>query len=252
MASEPAEPETIWITDQIADLRNVKRIDQHQKDIVYGYIKHHEAKFLSNESYYSFDQLIQDLCLLYLHLFTERWDINKEREFEYIYEQHGDWYHIFGEEVIKRGVTNQYEWKIETKGRYDGRIGIIDESNSELGEGIASIKNGYSMFSHPNVVCAGCYNFSFCCGNVYVTMDMGDLFCFFSSNDILTIQINYDNNTITFHSQKKGTKHEEKLKSTTNCIRLIGEFSTSDYTPFGSQPLKTKHEARMIILSNQI
>ena len=55
------------------DLRKVKKIRQRDKDIVYGYIKIAQLLFRDapDNPYYIINQLIQDLCLLYFHLFIE-------------------------------------------------------------------------------------------------------------------------------------------------------------------------------------
>ena len=49
----------------MADLRLVKTIGQREKDTVYGYIKPIQAMFPLDNPYFTIDQLIQDLCLLY-------------------------------------------------------------------------------------------------------------------------------------------------------------------------------------------
>ena len=61
--------------------KKVKRIDQINKDIVYGYIK--EAQMLlpsQSNSYYTIDQLIQDVCLLYFSCvdFEDKYELMEE------------------------------------------------------------------------------------------------------------------------------------------------------------------------------
>ena len=55
------------------DLKTVKRIGQKDKDIVYGYIKLIQSLFsdIKDNPYYIINQLVQDICLLYFHVFID-------------------------------------------------------------------------------------------------------------------------------------------------------------------------------------
>lgn len=212
------------------DLKKVKQIPQRQKDIVYGYIQKMQLLLFpySNEThYFNMDQLIKNLCLLYFHQFKDRWVINDNKTFDYSHQVYGSWYHIFGELNIERGIINEYVWKIQTEGNFSGRIGIIDDTNKANKEGVVSIENGDSMIHHPNVICAGnhCPGASWF-GTVYGKTDETNLYNFFATQDIVTITVNFDDNTLRFNSKEDGTEHTEKLKDTTNCIKLITEFSS--------------------------
>ena len=47
------------------DLKRVKKISQKYKDITYGYLRRMQKMFPNDNPYFTIDQLIQDLCLLY-------------------------------------------------------------------------------------------------------------------------------------------------------------------------------------------
>ena len=212
----------------MSDLRKIKRIPQRQRDIVYGYIKEIQSTIFPNSNnnpYFNINQLIKDLCLLYLHEFKDCWTVNNQREFDYVGQKYGDWYHIFGEQVVRRGIINEYKWVIETKGDYSGRIGVVDDTN---GDGVASIKDGQGMYATncKNVICAGnvCKATTWY-GNVYGITNENKLAGVFDAEDTLTITINYKDDTITFDGKKKGSHHVEKLQSSTKCMRLVAEFT---------------------------
>ena len=75
---------TVWITEEIPSgtgFKKVRRIHQKDKDMVYGYIKSIQILLPSDtNSYYTIDQLIQDLCLLYFSCvdFEDKYDIMEQ------------------------------------------------------------------------------------------------------------------------------------------------------------------------------
>lgn len=84
MASKTkTDDETIWIARQIhpgIDLRNVKLIDQYDKDLVYGYLKAAQLLLSFEEnSYYIILKEIQNICLLFLAFieFQHKYDISR-------------------------------------------------------------------------------------------------------------------------------------------------------------------------------
>ena len=65
----------------MADLKQVKRISQREKDIVYGYIKQIQSIFPYNiNPYYIIVQLIQDLCLLYYRVLIDTQILTNEEK----------------------------------------------------------------------------------------------------------------------------------------------------------------------------
>ena len=219
------------------DFRKVKKIPQKQKDIVYGYIKQMQRILFPNAKdnpYFNINQLIQDMCLLYLHSFKDRWSINKKREFNYIAKEHGKWCHIFGEKIIERGIDNEYEWKIEAKGAWTGRMGIIDDTDHE---GVSSVTDGQSTFSNNYVICMG----SNTDRDTWFGSAYGKIlpFGFFHCEDNVTITINYDDNTVTFHSLRYNKTHVEEMKPTINCVRLIVELTLGHTASSGDSATMT-------------
>ena len=51
----------------MADFKHVKRVNRRDKNIVYGFMRDIQLIFPENNTYYTLNQLIQDLCLLYFH-----------------------------------------------------------------------------------------------------------------------------------------------------------------------------------------
>ena len=206
------------------DQKKIKKISQKQKDIVYGYVNKMQSLLLRNGNdnpYYNINQLIKDLCLLFYRQFNDYFTINNKTTFNYINKEHKNWYHIFGEQIIQRGNLNEYKWKIKTDERFKGRMGIIDVTKD--GD-IKSVKNGIAMYQTDNVICCGTQMY----GNVYGDPDTRDLYSFYESDDIFTITVNYQQNSIKFNSKKKGSTVITGLLSSTNCVRFIAEFVSYD------------------------
>ena len=57
-----------------------------------------------------------------------------------------------------------------------------------------------------------------------------DLRGFIQREDILTITVDYKNNTILFHSMKANNTITKRLKDTTDCVRFVAEFCYNDAT----------------------
>ena len=229
----------------VVDLRTVKKIPQKQRDVVYGYIKEMQLILFPNSTnnpYFNVNQLIKDLCLLYLHVFTDRWDINKETVFKYVAKEHGAWYHIFGEEIVERDVINEYKWNIEIKGNYSGRLGIIDVTDDSA---ISSVKNGVDIHSNRYIICAG----NDCDGVTWFGTSYGlgnDMESLFNAEDIVTIAVNFMDNTVKFHGKSYDKSKVEKMKPTTNCIRVVAEFA--GYEEFGWSNLAESDLSATMIL----
>ena len=86
-----------------ADFRNVKSIRQRDKDIVYGYMKRIQLIFPMNNPYYTINQLIQDLCLLYFHAIIDTNILSQSEQIKLIemvsiqtqYKFHDNWKLLF-------------------------------------------------------------------------------------------------------------------------------------------------------------
>ena len=57
-----------------------------------------------------------------------------------------------------------------------------------------------------------------------------DLRGFIQREDILTITVDYKNNTILFHSMKANNTITKRLKDTTDCVRFVAESCYNDAT----------------------
>ena len=119
--------------------------------------------------------------------FNDYYTIDNKTTFKYI--EHKDWYHVFGEQTIQRG--NLIE-------RFKGRMGIIDVTKDGYME---CVKNGMAMYQTDNVICFGTQMY----GNEYVDPDTIDIYSFYVSDDIFTITVNYQQNSIEYNSKKKGS-----------------------------------------------
>ena len=93
----------------MAELKVVKTIGQKEKDIVYGYIKPIQAMFPPDNPYFTIDQLIQDLCLLYYRTVIDTEILTNTEQTTLI-------------EMINNHTNNKYNphWKLLFRGSRDG------------------------------------------------------------------------------------------------------------------------------------
>ena len=80
------------------------------------------------------------------------------------------------------------------------------------------------MYAHSNVICADNHSDgAVWFGNVFGVTNEKELYNFFDTEDIVTITVNYKDDTIKFNSENYKKEHVVQLKSTTNCIKLVVE-----------------------------
>ena len=91
------------------DFKQVKRINQRNKDIVYGYIKQFQQLFPEDNPYYTIVQLIQDICLLYFTILIESKILTDEEKIKLM-------------EMVNNHTNNKFngEWKLLFRGSRDG------------------------------------------------------------------------------------------------------------------------------------
>ena len=127
---------------------------------------------------------------------------------------------MFLQKLIQR-VTNIYEWRIKTSRYYIGRFGIVDDTNRGR---TFKMENGYMKTKMQFVLALNIK-----VGTEYGT-DVLDLKKFVHHNDIISIKVNYNNNTITFTSSTSSKTTVKQLKTSTNSVRFVAEFYDNDST----------------------
>ena len=88
-------------------LKQIKKISQRDKDIVYGYIKMIQSIFPEDIPYFTIVQLIQDLCLLYFSVIMDSKILKDELKLK-----------LF--EAISNHMNCQSEWQLIFRASKDG------------------------------------------------------------------------------------------------------------------------------------
>ena len=169
------------------------------------------------------DKIIPDdivfICLKFYFMKKDCFAINNAKSFNYIPDEHGYCYHIFGTELIERGVYNKYKWIIETSNSFGGRFGIIDNKY------IDKIKDGsYIWMTHSNNCSAyiGSYNWS---GAIFGNDDYR-----VGKGDKVTIQLDYTNNTLTFTLQSTNETASATIREQIQAVKFFAEMGDSKST----------------------
>ena len=93
------------------NLRRVRQISQKEKDTVYGYIKIIQTMFSTDDNpYYTIDQLIQDLILLYFHALIDTKILTRKEQNKLL-------------QMVENHLDDKYsgnEWKLLYRGSRDG------------------------------------------------------------------------------------------------------------------------------------
>ena len=151
-------------------------------------------------------------------------DVNNDIVFNYNHQQHGNAYHVFGKQKIKRDSMLEYKWIIQTSDSFEGRLGIIDDTNNASNQQ----KNGSSIHGHKAVAVVGTHY-----GGYHGTLfgsDIIEMRQFIMKSDLITIHLSYANNTITFKSKNRNKAIIKTLRDGVECIRFIADIYSKKST----------------------
>ena len=198
---------------------NFDRIKEMSKSIRFttkGYIRECESLFPKDNSYYNIPELITFLILLYLDE-PECFEINNEQ----IYQHNGGsgyFYHIFGKTKVDRKHYNKYQWFIETDETFEGRLGIINDTNNA----VSKSKNGESLYRHHETVTAGSKQYSDSGSEWKGSCNPLSVFVF--PGDTIIITLDYSKNSVCFKSHLGQKDHTVNLKEGVEIVRCFVEF----------------------------
>ena len=200
----------------------VKSMDDKVKCTVYGYIAQCRLFFPSDNPYYTISELIIFMILLYYDA-DELFEINDKKIFNYIKKLYGDEYHIYGKQRIDRNKVSMYKWIIETSESFEGRYGIIDDTEDYKSK-IKQNETDICYNKHTaNVGSKKCGHDGGC-----FSKRNRKLCSFIERGDIVTIIVDFNENTISFNSKLTEETVTEKLKDGIIAIRFIAEFNYVD------------------------
>ena len=204
----------------------IKTIDKSVQYSVYGYVRSCQKLFPSNNAYYDIHgHSIIVSCILLFFDEPEVFEINGKSSFRYTAPKQSDneLFHVFGQKVVERKYTKTYKWVIETDDNFFGTFGIIDTKFVE------TVKNGagkYLWYSHvEHMAVVGSENGGFN-GAIF---NGENTYAFVSGKgDIVTIELDYANDKVTFSSKNKDKTKSDALKKGVDAVRFVAEFRCHD------------------------
>ena len=174
------------------------------------------------------DKIIPDavgtICLEFYYIKSDRFAVNDDTIFDYDENEHGILYHILGKMKVDREMMDEYEWKIETTQPYLGRLGIVDDTNN----GSSKLKEGDPLWRNSNVISIGTRK-GYWSGSYFGDCAFQDLHSFIAEKDIITINVNYIENIVTFKSKASEKIVTKNLRKEMNVIRFVAEFGGFGY-----------------------
>ena len=207
------------------DFDRIKNMDQSVQYSVNGYVRKCQKLFPSNNAYYDIHgHSIIISCILLFFDEPEVFEINNTNSFKYIVTEHGDLFHIFGKKKIDRKYVKTHKWMIETNEEFAGTFGIMDYKH------IDTVKNGhgkYLWYSHmKHMASVGSKNQGFS-AKIFETTSTTS-FVSKKGGDTITIELDYDNDKVTFSSKKKNETRTGKLKKGLEAVKFFAEFNYFD------------------------
>ena len=198
---------------------NFERIKGMSKSLRFtakGYVRECESLFPADNPYYNIPELITFLILLYMEEF-DCFDVNDKQIYHHEAEL-ARFYHIFGKIRVDRKYYDKYQWFIETDGTFEGRIGIINDTNNA----VAASKQGSSLYRHDETVTAG--SKQYCDAGAEWDKECYPLAEFILPRDTVIITLDYKTNTVCFRSELSEKEHTTNLKEEMQVIRFFAEF----------------------------
>eukprot|EP01084_Bolivina_argentea_P256913 432715_1 len=199
------------------DFEQLKHVQKSIEFAVCGYIRECQQLLPSNNAYYTISQLIEFTILFYYNDY-DCFDVNDSKIFNFDYAKQGNYYHIFSKTKIKRQHRNEYQWIIKTNKYFKGRFGVMNDTKNILD----SITNGKCYWKNVAITNIGSVS-----GGHSGTLwgkPCKDLSNFIAENgDIITIHLDYVNDTISFKSKTRNKEISKPLINNTECLRFAAE-----------------------------
>ena len=207
-----------------SEFDRIKTLSESTRLTVYGYVRVAQQLFLGNNPYYNmYDNTIIISKILLFFDEPELFGINDKSSFNYVNNKNDDAFHIFGKKIITKGVINKHKWRIKTDKAFNGTFGVINV------DGISKVKNdGWSYLWYKNaedVACLGCKN-GICTAFIFGDVQTESFIVF--GGDLITIQLDYDENLTSFTSEKSKKTKTGRLKKGLKSVKFIAEFNGSD------------------------
>ena len=200
------------------DLSRIKAMDESTKWTVYGYIRECQHLFPNHDDpYYDlYGNTIINSAILLFYDEPDLFGINGKSSFKYT--KCDGILHIFGNKVIERKNVRKYKWKIKTNEAFSGTFGVID---SECVDKVKNERHHYLWVRHKkDVALVGSENM-FWVGSIFATTCTS---AFVAKDDITTIELDYDNDIISFSSEKTKITKTGTLKQGLNGVKFVAEF----------------------------
>ena len=220
---------------QSFNFEEIKSITVSVQYSVYGYIRECRRLLPEDIAYYNIPNLIQFTILFFVYD-PEGWDdkcVDKEcKIFEY--KDLPDEYHVFGKKIVERKYESKYRWRIKTGQGFDGILGVIEARKEVLDR--LKVKETQSIWNkanrkhnaHVGSKRNGWSGMAFGAGDetnehgYYHDPDLGE---FIEDDDIITIEINYDENKLSFHSKVTDETAIKDIPSNINALKLVAELA---------------------------
>ena len=217
---------------QLFEFEEIKAIQKSVQFVVYGYIRRCQQYLPLNNVYYIIPDLVT-FCILFFYNDPECWSINNDKSFVYSPATHANYFHIFGTKKIEKKYSKQYKWRIATSKGFDGTLGLIDATDAAINN-VVTDKSLWER-NRKDVAFIGTNKNSWS-GTAFGDKDDlstsgfaidREMSGFIAESDIITIGLDYDENTITFSSDT-GTSICRTIKKGIDSLKLVAEFA---YTP---------------------
>lgn len=217
------------------NFERVKNIEDSVQFTVYGYVQRCRKLLPKDDSYYDIPDLVRFMVLFFYHD-PDCWDAkcmdDEGKIFEY--KRSSDYVHIFGKTKIVRRHNSKHKWIIKTSKGFSGTLGVIHGESDIL----QRIQNGLALWNNVHrkyVAFVGTSNGGwsgtpFGAGDEKVPggyQQDADMCSFIKEEDVITIEIDYDENKIYFESHIENKRIARDIKSGVNSLKLVAEFAYS-------------------------
>ena len=208
------------------NFEQIKSISKHTQYVAYGFIRRCQSLLPADDAYFIIPSLVEYTILLFYNDF-ELFQFNQSKTFRYFHRSHGDYFKLFGTNLIERKYTNEYEWKIETNESFSGRFGVVNDTNNISTS--PSIINGDCYWRHPDVINIGSERGGHQ-GTEWGSGGGTDLDAFIAeyTKDIITINIDFVKDNISFTSNSHQRTITKKIKKGVESVRFVCECCSRD------------------------
>ena len=205
------------------NFEQIKSIPKNTQYAAYGFIRRCQSLLPSDDTYFVIPSLVQCTILLFYNDF-ELFQCNQSKIFRYVYSLHGNYFKVFGMNLIERKYTKEYEWKIGTT-KFEGRFGLINDTNNASKSEV--IKNGSCYWLHSDVINVGTVK-GVRDGTEWGSGGGSNLDAFIENSDVITIKIDFVEDNISFTSDVNQRTITRNIKQSVECVRFVCECCACD------------------------